>query len=303
MANHVQGKARADETTHGGYGMAKPIPVRRASMRFAIFAFWILLFGSTQGRAEIVRVRFAGTITQPAPDAPHPFSMGEAIWGSYAYDSLSPPVENSYTGEQYPAIRHFAIESATGFYAQINWATVIINDHPNNASWEGVDQFRVVTLPPLVRVKSPFGDGPNAIPDVEIIETIAYDLESVDEMIAQSQSLGFPDAAGAFLNDSPLWILLSLSSPEWFSSTALPVNVPTVATADQMIGEFHFGSVFARNYPTVKFSISELLIVPEPSAMAMATFAVSSLLRIGRQHFLTRRRTGESPNLSPGILC
>lgn len=255
-------------------------------MRFGILAIWILLFSSTQAHAEIVRVRFAGTITQLASGAPHPFTMGEAIWGSYAFDSLSPAVENSYTGEQYPALRHFAIESATGFYAQINWGTIIIDDDPNNVSPTGIDQYRVVTLPPLVLAKSPFTDGANAGNTVEDIGTIGFDLESVESMIAQSQSLGFPGPAGAFLTDSPLWVLLSLSSPGLLSSTALPISPPTVAMADQSIGELHFGPVFSSNHPTVRFSISELSVVPEPSAMMIAILAMSWLLHIGHPKLL-----------------
>ena len=237
-------------------------------MRFGVLAIWILLFSSLQARAEIVRARFVGTITQLAPDAPHPFSIGEAIWGAYAFDSLSPAVEDPYADEQYPALRYFTIESATGFYARINWGTIMIEDYPNDASPAGSDRLRVVTIPPLVMAKNPFADGTNSVNTVEDVGTIAFDLESVESMIAQSQSLGFPGPAGAFLNDSPLWIHLAFSSPGWLSGAGLPNEIPPAAMVDQSFGEFHFGPAFSSNHPIVRFSISELSVVPEPSAMA-----------------------------------
>lgn len=266
-------------------------------MRFGTLAIWILLLSSIPARAEIVKVRFAGKVTELAPGAPHPFAIGEAIWGAYAFDSLAPAVDNPYSGEQYPALRYFAIESAAGFYAQINWGTVIIGDHPNESIPTTIDQYRVVTLPPLIEVSGPFTDGPNAGNSVEDITTIAFDVESVENMIAQSQSLGFPGADGAFLNDSPLWILLSLSSPELLPSTTLATSPPAAAAADHTIGEIHFGPVFSSTHPTIKFSISELSIVPEPSVMTMATFAMSWLLHIGHKSFSRSGRTRDSLGL------
>jgi hypothetical protein len=113
--------------------------------------------------AAIVNVKYEGVVNVVGSNISG-FAIGDAVWGEYFYDSLSPVIAASIFGSEHAAIRYLSVHASSGFAGAVNSGVINspIQVPPPSASLYDEtmrpDYYRVSNWPALIRGVSYFPD-------------------------------------------------------------------------------------------------------------------------------------------------
>jgi len=236
----------------------------------------MLLILASPCSAALVSIAYEGEVTQVGGAVPANFQVGERVVGLYVYDTLTGVVPNSYGGPQYAAIRQLALHSEGGFFASIHCGTI----HPlkRSSNYNRLpDVFLATSTPPIVLQSEEIGDPITGdFPDI-----IHYgpSLDAAVQAALESQALGFPGPAGAFLDPLPPTIALTLSGYDMLTSGSLTLP-PALNAAETAIGRIMFDPwPNSSSEYHVKFALTRFAVVPEPIAAKL--IVIGALINIG----------------------
>lgn len=284
-------------------------------MRLASSAILALIAASalaSPAGAAIVRAKYEGEINRIGAAAPPGFSLGERVWGEFAYNTESENHGDQFM-HQYPAVRQLSVRTESGFFASINTGTITTWQlaTPGNLNQPAIlTQYgmQLTPLPPISLIRegldiNPVNSisddlngnlGPQPIfiigPDGEpILVGIVYDYpdlyelqwdigwEAWSEGYLEAIELGFPLPAGAFTESSPFMLSLALGD-EPLEHPGLPATPPGLDPTSSSTGTLHFGHwQDQRPQFAVDFNITSLTVIPEPSTLSILLTGILSL--------------------------
>lgn len=273
--------------------------------------------------AAIVRAKYEGEINRIGAATPPGFSLGERVWGEFAYNTESENHGDDFM-PQYPAVRMLTVQTASGFFASINTGTIsaMLKSTPGSLNQPATLQFsgfQLTSLPPISLGREShtynpilsFDDdlngnlgGNQAIyvvgPDGEmVIGGIVIDfgdlyhfywvadLDAAYAGYLESVQLGFPLPAGAFIDNPPFILSLALGD-ERLEGSGLPLQPFGLDPTLTSTGKLYF-NYWPDTQPefAVEFNITSLTVIPEPSTLAILLAGILSLAsRCGRRRFV-----------------
>jgi hypothetical protein len=253
-------------------------------MRMTLLSLLALAALPSLAEGKLVHVRFAGAITQANDSAPYGLSVEEDVWGVYSFSTSTSAVNRPFIGVQYPAVRLFSLYTASGFFARTDFGTIMLGLQPQQAELQlPPDEYLVLTTPPLLVAPPVFPPTSGGVIEEVFFPKFEFDLNAAEQGVQESMSLGLPGPGGAFLQFPKPTIVISISEPGLLPNLDLTARPPRISSASAAIGTISFGEPLDPNAPSVRFTITELAIVPEPAAEFLASVVILSAIYVRRR--------------------